>query len=153
MTGPRGAKAAAAAGEGDQNASRQEPHQSRAMPCSSRPHLRNSRQHPLHHRPQRAVTPGKALRPDPQQHLEVALDEPVERRLARPPRLVDPARDLPTQREACSNFQTVPQLSLPLAATEARLVRIDRVLSWVQVRIECAEVGYRGRLFLGSNPT
>jgi hypothetical protein len=78
---------------------RQEPHQSRAKPCSSRPQRRNSPQ-PLDRRPQRAVAPGEALRPDPQQLLEVALDEPVERRLARTPRLVDPATHLHSRTRA-----------------------------------------------------
>jgi len=57
-------------------------------------------QHPLDHRPQRPVAPGEALGPDPQQLLQVALHEPVERRLARAPRLVDPAANLHAQTQA-----------------------------------------------------
>jgi hypothetical protein len=62
-------------------------------------------QHPLDHRPQRAVAPGEALRPDPQQLLDVALDEPVERRVARTPRLVDPATDLHSRTRAGGEAQ------------------------------------------------
>jgi len=70
----------AAAGEGDQNAPA-----ARAAPEPGEAVLEQAAaqelpQHPLDQRPQRAVAPGEALRPDPQQLLEVALDEPVERR-------------------------------------------------------------------------
>ena len=57
-------------------------------------------QHPLDHRPQRAMLPDEAGGPDSQQLLEVLLDQTVERRLPRPPRLVDPAGDLHAQPEA-----------------------------------------------------
>jgi hypothetical protein len=36
-------------------------------------------QHPLDHRPQRAMLPGKAGRPDSQQLLQVLLDQTVQR--------------------------------------------------------------------------
>jgi hypothetical protein len=59
---------------------------------------------------------------------------------------------IPARDAACSRFQTVPTVAL-LAANEAELVRIDRVLGGVQVTIECAEAGCRRWLILGSNPT
>jgi hypothetical protein len=43
---------------------------------------------------------GEALRVDAEELLHVLLDEAVKRRLARPPRSVDPARDLHAQPEA-----------------------------------------------------
>jgi len=55
-------------------------------------------QHPLDHRPQRAMLPSEADGPDSQQLLEVLLDQTEERGLARPSRLVDPATDLHTSR-------------------------------------------------------
>jgi hypothetical protein len=79
---------------------RHSPHHSRAKPVLEQAALEELPQDPLDHRPQRAVAPGEALRPDPQQLLEVALDERVERRLARAPRPVDPASDLHAQPEA-----------------------------------------------------
>jgi hypothetical protein len=94
------AEAAAAAGEGDQDApaARAAPEPGEAV--LEQPAAQELPQHPLDHRPQRPVAPGEALGPDPQQLLEVALHEPVERRLTRTPRLVDPATDLHAQTQA-----------------------------------------------------
>jgi hypothetical protein len=62
-------------------------------------------QHPLDHRPQRPVAPREAKGPDAPQLIELALDELIQRRLVRPPRLIDPASDLHAQPEAVGNLR------------------------------------------------
>ena len=95
-----GQKPAAAAGEGDQNASAALTAPEPGEAVLEQAALEELPQDPLAHRPQRAVAPGEALRPDPQQLLEMALDELVERGLTGTPRPVDPASDLHAQPEA-----------------------------------------------------
>jgi hypothetical protein len=62
--------------------------------------LEQTAQHPLDDWAQGAVAAGETLRPDAQHLFEVRLDEPIERRLTRSPRPVDPAGDLHAQPEA-----------------------------------------------------
>jgi len=73
---------------------------SRHSPTLSLAALQELPQHPLDHRAKRPVLPHEARRPHPQQLLEVLLDQAKQRRLARPPRLVDPTADLHTSRPA-----------------------------------------------------
>ncbi len=96
----RGAEAATAAGEGDQNAlaALTAPQSCKAVLQEAA--LQELPQHPLHHRAQRPMLSGAAGGPNAQQLLEVLLGQPVERRFARTPRLVDPTADLHTSRPA-----------------------------------------------------
>jgi hypothetical protein len=94
----RWAEAAAAAGEGDHSCGR-----SRTRAARSRTPVERSAgtpATPARPPPAAPVAGREALGPDPQQLLEVALHEPVERRLTRTPRLVDPATDLHAQTQA-----------------------------------------------------
>ena len=81
-------------------------------------------QHPLDHRSKRPVLPCEALGPDPQQLLQVALDELEQRRLARLSRPVDPAADLHAQPRAGGRVAgTDPQADSP-PLTWARLAQL-----------------------------
>jgi hypothetical protein len=61
------------------------------------PTAHETAQDALDHGTQRAVGLGEAFRIDAEKLLEVLLDEPVKRRLARSPRPVAPAGDLHAQ--------------------------------------------------------
>jgi hypothetical protein len=95
-----GAEAAATAGERDQHApaalGTPQPEGEAVLEEAA---LEELAQDPFHHRPQGPVLPDEAGGPHAQQLLEVLLDQTEERRLARPPRLVDPAGDLHAQPE------------------------------------------------------
>ena len=96
----RGAERPAAAGEGDEHAA---PALGAPQPGEAvleQPAAQELPQHPLHDRSQRSVLAGEAVGPDPQQLLQVALDELEKRRVARLPRPVHPATDLHAQPQA-----------------------------------------------------
>ncbi len=67
------------------------------------------------------MTSRQASGPDPQQFLEVRLDQAKQRRVARPPRSVDPARDLHAQPEAGGRVAgTRSKRSLPPTRAQSR---------------------------------
>ena len=66
-------------------------------------------QHTFHHRPQRPVPAREAGRPDSQQLLQVALDEPEKRRVTRSPRLVDTSAHTKSTQPSSRSFPPRPR--------------------------------------------
>jgi hypothetical protein len=73
------------------------PHHNRGEAMLDQPAPHEPSQHALDHGPERAVPSGEPLWIHAQGLLEVLLDQSEKRRLARPPRLVDPTGDLHAQ--------------------------------------------------------
>jgi hypothetical protein len=64
------------------------------MLCGARTAIAEGAQHALDDRTQRTVPFREALGPDPEQLLDVRLEEPIQRRLPRTPGAIDTAADL-----------------------------------------------------------